>query len=128
MERGLRGSDPKGSWEWLSFAASLPAKPIPITALSAATKGYTGRCIAVGLALDNTATVGGKLTVYDGQDTGGTTIGIYGFAASNQVKQTFGIFGVLCEIGVYLSTVGGLLAGSLWVVPLWEYNITPPGE
>jgi hypothetical protein len=128
MPGHLRAVDQKSSWDWLRFAAALPAKPEPVNNLSAGKLIYKGRCIAIGCALNNSSTNGGILTVYDGEDANGTNAGAYGFAASNSLKQTFGLLGVLHEIGVFLSPSAGSLTGALWVIPLWQYNVTPPGE
>lgn len=118
----------KGSWAFLRLAASLPAKHIQIVGLAANKLVYNGRCIAVGCALNNAATVGGVLTVYDGQDTNGENAGAYGFAASSALNPIFGVVGVHHEIGVFLSPSAGVLTGSLWVIPLSVYAFTPPGD
>lgn len=127
MEKQLRGRDGKLDWEWLSFAASLPAKPFQFVNLSSGKALFNFRAIVVGVSLNNSATTGGLLTVYDGQDTTGEIIAQQGYGASSTQSQTFGNVGVLAENAVFLGIGGGVLTGTLWAIPLWRYNITPPG-
>jgi len=122
------GVDAKGSWEWLRFASQLPAKPFQFTAQSTNKLVYKGRCILREITgLNNNAT-GGTLTLLDGEDTTGTIAGTQGYAASSQFSHSFASFGILMEIGCFLVPGGQSLTGTVALVPLWEYNITPPGE
>lgn len=128
MPKDLRLLPTRGDWEYLRLLASMPADPIQVPAFSGTQLVFTGRCIAVGMALLNNSTTGGTVTLYDGQDTGGTNDGPYGFAANNTLKQTFGLNGVYHEIGVFLSTTGGSLSGTFWLIPLSLYAGMPPGQ
>lgn len=128
MDRQLKGRDGKLDWEWMSFAATLPAKPFQFLNLAANKYLLSFRCIVVGLSLNNSATAGGLLTLYDGQDANGEIIAQQGYAASSTVNQLLGTTGVLAENGVFLGVSGGTLTGAVWAIPLWHYNVTPPGE
>lgn len=125
---GERYARLKESWEWLSFAASLPAKPFQFSALTAGRLLNSGRYILVGVSLNNISTNAGVLTLYDGQDTNGEISGVVPFAASAGAAQTFGTRGVLMEIGIYLNPSAGSVTGTVYAVPLAHYNNTPPGE
>lgn len=127
MSAGLRGVDAKMSWADLAGMASLPAKAFQFLALAASELLLSGRYIVTGLSVNNSATVGGLLTVHDGQDANGVIVAEQGFAASSTNSQIVGTNGVLCESGVFLELAGGLVSGCIWAVPLWTYNITAPG-
>lgn len=128
MDTELRGVDAKGSWEWLRFASQLPAKPFPFTTLSVGKVIYSGRCILREITGLNNSASGGTLTLLDGLDASGVNAGTQGYAASSQFSHSFAAFGILLEIGCYLNPGTGPITGSVALVPLWEYNITPPGE
>lgn len=128
MGADLAGVDAKGSWSWLRFASMLPAKPIEFDALSTNKQLYSGRCIVRETTGLNNGGVGGTLLLRDGGDASGTIILTQGYAASSSFSHSFSAFGVLCEIGVFLVPGGQSLTGCVLLVPLWEYNITPPGE
>ena len=120
--------DAKGSWEWLRFASQLPAKPFQFIAVSANTLIFKGRCILREITgLNNNAT-GGTLLLRDGEDASGVIAGTQGYAASSQFSHSFAAGGILLEIGCFLVPGGQSLTGTVALVPLWEYNITPPGE
>lgn len=76
----------------------------------------------------NNATVGGTLTLLDGQDASGEIAVTQGYAASQQFSHTIASVGVLMELGVWLTPGNGNLTGTVLAVPLWQYDITPPGE
>jgi len=128
MSTGLQGVDAKGSWEWLRFAAGLPAKAIPINSVSASGQLVSGRYIVTGISLNNSATTGGLVTLHDGGDASGVVILEAGFSASSTAQVAVPSRGVLTEIGIYLSLAGGLVSGCVYAIPLWAYNLTPPGQ
>lgn len=125
-----QGDDPglKGSWEWLQWAARLPAKPIPFATSAANLQLFTGRCIFWGVQVINTSTTAGIMTAYDGRDTTGPELGSSSIAASGRAGLTAPAVGVLCESGVYLALSSSTVTGSLLCTPLWHYPFTPPGE
>lgn len=122
-----RGQDWKSRWDWLHFAAGLPAKPFHFKALAASQQLPTGRYIFVGGTLNNTATTAATVTLYDGQDNTGEIIFQVTVPASSSVPVNTANDGVLTEIGLFLAVSGGTVTGSVWAVPLWHYNITAPG-
>lgn len=124
----LHGQDRKGSLDWLAFAASLPSKPIQFKAITASQLIVKGRYLLNGISLNNTATVAGVATLHDGEDTTGQITLVQPFAASNGAFQVAPAGGVLCEMGVYLELSAGTISGCVWVVPLWRYNVTRPGD
>lgn len=123
-----RGTHMQGSWDWLRFAAQLPAKPFQFTSVSAGKLIVAGRYILREITGLNNATVGGTLTVLDGQDATGVICGTQGYAASQQFSHSFSTGGVLTEIGIWLTPGNGTLTGTVLAVPLWEYENTAPGE
>lgn len=127
MAERLRSVATKGSWEWLSFAASLPAKPYQLRAVTASQLLNTGRYIFVGAVFNNTATTAATVTVHDGQDANGEIVGQVTVPASSSLPLNTANDGVLCEIGLYVEIATGTITGSVWAVPLAHYNITPPG-
>lgn len=128
MKGELRGQDWKGRWDWLNFAAGLPAKPFQLKAVTASQTMTSGRYIFVGGVFNNTATTAATVTVYDGQDATGEIIGQVTVPASSSLSLNTANDGVLAEIGLFVAVSGGTVTGSVWAVPLWHYNITPPGE
>lgn len=122
-----RGQDWKQRWEWLNFAAGLPAKPFQLSGVTASQKLNLGRYIFVGGSLNNTATTAATVTLYDGQDATGEIIFQVTVPASSSLSVNTANDGVLAEIGLFLAVSGGTVTGSIWAVPLWHYNITPPG-
>lgn len=123
----LRGQDWKGRWDWLNFAAGLPAKPFQLVGVTSKVTLTTGRYIFVGGVFNNTATTAATVTVYDGQDSTGEIIGQVTVPASSSLPLNTANDGVLAEIGLFVAVSGGTITGSIWAVPLWHYNITPPG-
>jgi hypothetical protein len=89
---------------------------------------YKGRCILREITGLKNSTTGGTLTLLDGEDSSGAIAGTQGYAASAQFSHSFAAFGVLLEIGCYLNPGTGPITGTVMLVPLWYYNITPPGE
>jgi hypothetical protein len=124
----LRGAVGTGNWEWLRFAASLPAKPVQFIAQSTNRELFSGRCIVREITGLNNGVAGGTLTLNDGGDASGTLVLTQGYAASASFSHSIAAFGALCEIGLFLVTGGQSLTGNVLLVPLWEYNITPPGD
>ena len=124
--RKIRGL--KGSWEWLQFAAQLPAKPVPLLASSGNVVAFSGRCIYLGVNLINSATTAGRVAVYDGLDTTGPIVDLGAVAASGILSANTAAAGVLCELGVTVALTSIVVTGSVLVVPLWHYFDGPPGE
>lgn len=128
MEQYERGRRLESSWGWLEFAARLPSRPVPFTALAAATQVFKGRCVYQGITGINNATVGGGLALQDGEDSTGLLVGRYGLTASNSFNFAVPNVGTLCEIGLWLNPLGVNVTGSVYVIPLWHYERTAPGE
>lgn len=124
--RKIRGL--KGSWEWLQFAAQLPAKPVPLLASSGNVLAYSGRCIYLGINLINSATTAGRVVVYDGLDTTGAVVDLGAVAASGVLSANTAAAGVFCEMGITVALTSIVVTGSVLVVPLWHYFDSPPGE
>lgn len=128
MTAQMRGQDLKGDWQWLAFAASLPASPIQFLAVTASQKLATGRFIVGGITGVNTAATAGQVALYDGQDATGPLIGIVDVAATSSFTIPLPANGVMTEIGIYLGVTTATLTGSVSAVPLWIYNKTAPGQ
>lgn len=118
----------KGSWEWLAFAAQLPANPIPLTSLSASTLIYSGRCILMGASVQNNGAGAGGINLLDGLDATGAAVVIQPLAAQAAAVIDLPGNGVLCELGVFAQITTATIRGSVWVVPLWHYPNTGPGS
>lgn len=117
----------RDSWEWLAFATSLPATPVPFTGVAANQQLYTGRCIYVGATYHNTATTAGQLALYDGLDNTGPAIFNAFPAASQWSNQWFGQPGILCQRGVYALVGTASFNMSIFIIPLDHYDFTAPG-
>lgn len=127
MDERLRYEATKDSWQWLKFAASLPSRPYQFLSLAANTQLLRGRYLVRGVTINNTATVSGTLTLYDGEDTNGVIIIPQHYSASGTVTQPLDSNGVYATIGVFLAPGAGVVSGAVWAVPLAEYNLTVPG-
>lgn len=129
MTEHLAGRDLKRSYEWLGYAAGLPAKPVPFTSQSGNQVLAAGRHILMGVSFRNLSTFGGAITLNDGLDANSIPLVTVGFGGSATVLQPIAANGIMCEIGVFLNSLSGcVLTGSAWIVPLWNYPSTPPGE
>lgn len=118
----------KGSWEWLAFAAALPSQPFQFVAVTAGQLLLSGRYLVTGITINNSATVAGTVTLYDGQDTTGTIALTQHFSASGTQTTPTVPNGVMCEIGVFMNVTAGNISGAVWAVPLSLIAGTPPGE
>lgn len=116
------------SWDWLYFAAQLPANPIPVPSTSASKLVYSGRCILTGGVFTNSGGGAGSVQLLDGQDNTGTLVGAAAVAAGATSPITIAGQGVLCELGVYLVVTTATIIGSAWIIPLWHDQKTPPGD
>lgn len=110
------------------FAAQLPSQAIQLTSQSTDTVLYSGRCIFLGHSVSNAATTGGYARYRDGLDLNGAVIGHYGMSASSSSNVNAPGQGVLVEIGVFLDLSTVNLTGCIYVIPLWHYDFTPPGD
>lgn len=118
----------KGSWEWLAFAAQLPARPLIVPSTAAAYLVMGGRAILTGADLANTATVGGAVVIDDGTSSNGSNVAQIGFAAGVTVNYRAPGQGVLLEQGCFLIPQGITVQGVMFLIPLWHYPGGPPGE
>lgn len=118
----------EGSWEWLAFAAGLPAKAILIPGISADTQLFTGRCIYMGFTVANNAAGGGNFNLYDGRDANGYPLNLDFPGNGTTINRFAGMHGVLCENGIFCHVSTGPMNGSLFVIPLWHAPNTAPGE
>lgn len=123
-----RGHDLKSSWDWLAFCATLPADPVPLSGALTGQLVATGRHILMGGTLVNTASTASTWNVYDGMDNTGAQIAQISVPAAGNAPLQMPASGVLCETAIFARYSGGLVTGSLWIVHLWKYPFTPPGE
>jgi hypothetical protein len=121
------GEGLKGDWEWLRFAASLPAIPVTLPSLSANTLLYPGRCILTGLNVENQGAGSGVFNLRNGMDNTGEYIAILPLGATASASQQFGSLGVLLDIGLFAEIVSVTMRGAVFVIPLWHYGFTAPG-
>lgn len=127
MRHGPSQEAQKGSWEWLEFAAQLPAQPFVFGPTAANALVYSGRCILLGGSYLNSATAAGTVQLLDGQDATGGLVVATAVAASSPATPNLPGQGILCEIGVFLLPGGTTIKGSVYVIPLAHYDFTPPG-
>ena len=118
----------EGDWEWLQWAASLPAKAILIPNITVDTQLFTGRCIYKGFTIANNAVGGGNFNLYDGRDATGYPLNLDFPGNGTTITRSLTGGGVLVENGVFCHVSTGPMLGSLFVVPLWHYPHTVPGE
>ena len=117
----------KGSWEWLEFAAQLPAKPMPLVSATANTLVYSGRCILAGASVFNNGTAAGGINLLDGLDGKGAIVTLIPLAANSGQTLELAPQGVLMEIGVFATISTATITGSIYIIPLWHERLTPPG-
>lgn len=118
----------KGSWEWLHFAAQLPSSPQFVNSQSASGLVYSGRCILTGATFLNSGTAPGQAILHDGLDLSGGVVSVTPIAANAAGNPVLPAQGILCEIGVFLEVVTATLKGGVFVIPLWHYDFTEPGD
>lgn len=117
----------KGSWDWLEFAAQLPANPQAVTTQSANGLIYSGRCVLTGAFLNNTATTAGSVQLLDGQDAKGLLVAGAQLPAATITPITAPAQGILCENGVFMVLATAIVSGSVLIIPLWHDEYTAPG-
>lgn len=123
---GARGL--KGDWEWLEFAANLPSNPQFVINQSASGLVFGGPCILTGASFSHSGTAAGTIQLLDGLDATGGAVNAFSIAAGSNGQASLPSKGVLMELGVYLKLTTAIVTGSVYVVPLWHYRGTPPGE
>lgn len=118
----------ESSWEWLEFAAGLPSRAMPITAITAGTLVMSGRAILTGGFLDNVATTAGQFVIYDNTSASGVQVAGGTVAASTISQLSLPVKGILLEIGCFIVPTTATLTGSVYLIPLWHYPQTQPGH
>ncbi len=118
----------EGSWDWLEYAAGLPSKPISVPVGSAAGLVMGGRAVLTGGWFGNSGTVAGHISVYDGADGNGLEVARVALPASGVAVMSLPSRGLLLDIGCWVSVSTGTLGGTLYLIPLWHYPMTAPGE
>lgn len=118
----------KGSFEWLALAATLPADPVPLPSGGGSGLVESGRHIFAGMAVVNTATTAGTVSILDGQDSHGQPIASFPIPASGGLNPSLPTGGILLEVGCYIVVTGAILSGGIHLIHLWRYPYTPPGE
>lgn len=127
MERGKRDWQLE-SLEWLQYMAQLPSRPIPFSGLTGSLPLATGRFIYMGASALNGDSSSHFFVVRDGTDATGEIICGVGAAIDSYVTDRPGGTGVLVDKGIFLSLTGGPWSGSIYAIPLWEYEFTMPGH
>ena len=122
------GRDLKASYEWLEFAAGLPAKVVPWTNESASFQGFKGRCVLQAVAGINGNAGTQSIQLHDGEDASGALIFPTAVPGNGYLFQPFSPRGILCETGVFVQIPAGPWSITLLLVPLWHYSNTPPGS
>lgn len=115
------------SWEWLAFAAGLPAEPIPFTGVAANTLIASGRFIVTGFTTSNASTSAQTFNLRDGLDNTGKVIVEFSPNASAKQVVSLPSRGLLVEIGIWAECGGGPISGAVYAIPLWHYPLTVPG-
>lgn len=128
MYEQTAGRDLKRSFEWLEFAAGLPSHVVPWTNQNASFQGFKGRCILQSVVGINGNAGTQSIKLHDGEDASGPLIFPTAVAGNGYLIQPFSPRGILCETGVFVEIPAGPWTLSLLLVPLWHYNVTPPGE
>lgn len=128
MREHDRAADLAGSWEWLRYAAQLPAKSVPFAGAAADMLLYSGRCLLTGGVVNNGNAGGQTFALRDGQDASGVLLYQVFLNTGSNAYPALPPNGVLCEIGVWAHVSGGPMSGSVFVVPLWHGPRTPPGD
>lgn len=128
MNGRRRISGLKGSWEWLKFAAQLPANPILFNNVTGHLTVFSGRCIVTGMSAFNSSVSGSNVDLYDGTDGSGIPFDVLPFGSSAPFSRTYGGQGILLESGLHMYTGAATLAGSAWLIPLWHDDYTEPGD
>lgn len=120
--------DLKGSFDWMALASAMPYKPEPLPTALGGGLVMSGRLIFGGGLVVNTATSAGFVDFHDGADATGLAFLRVQVPASSSAPVTVPGAGLLCEIGLFITTSSALVNGAAWVKPLWRYAGTPPGE
>lgn len=125
-DRRIKGLE--GSWEWLEFAAGLPAKVIAWPNGSAGGLVASGRLLVTGGWVNNGATTAGLAQLFDGISSTALEIARVPAAASSPTLFSFPNKGLLCEIGLFVATNSTVIGGAMYIIPLWHGEFTAPGE
>ena len=128
MTGGLSGQDWKTDYGATAFLADLPASPNQFVAISAGTELVSGRYVLKQVSFVNNNAAAVVLSLYDGQDANGELVGVLGAGAGLAGNMAFGSKGVMLEIGLFVVPSAGPVTGTALMVPLWNYNVTPPSQ
>lgn len=109
-------------------AADLPADPVPLPAAGTGGLVESGRSVITGGNLVNNATAAATVTLMDGQDAKGGVIAVLNVPASSALPFTLPNKGVILEIGLFVQVAGGNVTGTAYLIHLWRYPFTPPGD
>lgn len=119
---------PQGDLDWIQKISDSPADPIPVPGLNVAGLIETGQLILFGGSLVNSATVATTITVRDGQDASGGFVAQLTIPASGNALLSLPRAGVIIELGLFITGLGGVVTGALYVAHLWKYPFTPATE
>lgn len=128
MAGGLAGQDWKLDYQATAFLADLPSSPFQFTGISAGAEVVSGRYVIRGASFVNNNAGLVVVSFYDGQDATGELVGVASAAAGTAGAVSFGSKGLMLEIGLFVVPSAGPVTGSASMVPLWQYNITPPSQ
>lgn len=128
MDRPERGRGLKASWEWLEFAAGLPAKHAAVPGPTNWGQVVGGRNILTSATFSNASGAAVTITIRDGAAADGDPMAILVVPANSGLPWDGPASGVLAEVGIFIASPGANVTGVIHYVPLEHNYGTPPGE
>lgn len=119
---------PQGDLDWMVKVGNAPADPVPVPSPAGTGLIETGQMMLFGGSLVNSATVATTVTIRDGMDATGGFVAQVTVPASGNFQLALPRAGVIIELGLFITGLGGVVTGALYVAHLWKYPFTTVGE
>lgn len=127
MDKFERTRSLKASWEWVEFAAGLPARHATVPGPTAWGQVVAGANILMGATISNASGAAVTVTIWDGADATGDPLAVLVVAANGGLPWTGPSSGILAEVGIFIASPGANVTGVIHYVPLEHNWNTPPG-
>lgn len=128
MDKFERTRNLKASWEWVEFAAGLPARHAAVPGPTAWGQVVPGANLFMGATIANASGAAVTVTIRDGADVSGDPMAVLVVPANSGLPYVGPSSGILAEVGIFIASPGANVSGVIHYVPLEHNQNTPPGD
>jgi hypothetical protein len=118
----------KSSWEWLEYAAGLPARHVAMPGPTNWGQVVGGANLLMGATIANASGAAVTVTIRDGADVSGDPMAVLVVPANSGLPWAGPASGIMAEIGIFIASPGASVTGVVHYIPLEHEQRTPPGE